>query len=106
MNSARPVRLALSPSPALATLIVCLHAIAAACFLAVLTGWIAAATAALVVALGAAAAWDRALLGARRSPRAIEVRPSGEAFPLSDASTALGRLRAGTLQGAAVLIPA
>ena len=82
MNSARPIRLALSPSPGLAALIAFVHGIAAACFLTVLTGWLAVATATLVLALGAAAAWDRALLGARRSPRAIEVRPSGEAFCL------------------------
>jgi hypothetical protein len=36
--------------------------------------------ASLVLALGAAAAWDRALLRAALSPRAIEIRPSGEAL--------------------------
>ena len=58
------------------------HGIAAGCFLTVLTGWAAVAAAALAVALGLAAAWDRALLGATRSPRTIEIRPSGEAFCL------------------------
>jgi hypothetical protein len=39
--------------------------------------------------LGAAAAWDRALLRFRRSWRAIEIRPSGEAFCLlADGGTA------------------
>jgi hypothetical protein len=63
-------------------LIILVHGVAAACFLTVLTGWLAFVVAALVLALGAAAAWDRALLGAVRSPRAIEIRPSGEAFCL------------------------
>ena len=80
MNSVQPVRLALSPSPTLAALIVALHGIAAACSLTVLTGWFAIATATLVFALGVAAAVDRALLAARRSPRAIEIGPSGEAY--------------------------
>jgi hypothetical protein len=63
-------------------LIILVHGIAAACFLTVMTGWIAFAAAALVLVLGVAAAWDRALLGAARSPRAIEIHPSGEAFCL------------------------
>jgi hypothetical protein len=82
VHSARPLRLALAPSPGLATLIASVHGVAAACFLTVLTGWTAVAMAALILALGAAAAWDRALLRARRSPRALEFRPSGEAFCL------------------------
>jgi hypothetical protein len=80
VNSVQPVRLALSPSPALASLIVLLHGAAAACLLTILTGWSAAAAAALFLALGVAAARDRALLAARHSPRIIEIWPSGEAF--------------------------
>jgi len=80
VDSVKPVRLALSPSPALACLIVALHGIAAACFLTVLTGWLAIAAATLVLALGAAAAFDRALLAARRSPRTIEIDLAGEAY--------------------------
>jgi len=37
------------------------------------------AAALLVAALGLAAAWDRALLGSAGSPRAIEIRATGEA---------------------------
>ena len=82
MNSAQPVRLALSPCGKLAMLILLLHTVAALCFLTILTGWPAAIAAALVLALGVAAAWDRALLRAGRSPRTIEIRPSGEAVCL------------------------
>jgi hypothetical protein len=60
-------------------LILTLHAAAALCFLTLLTGWSGLAVAALIFALGVAAAWDRALLRAGRSPRAIEILPSGEA---------------------------
>ncbi len=79
MNSVRPVRLALSPSPALAGLIVVLHGIAAGCLLTVMTGLLAVAAAMLVLALGVATACDRALLITSRSPRLIEIAPSGEA---------------------------
>ena len=90
MNSAQPVRLALSPSVGLAALVVGLHAAAAVAILTVLTGWPAFAGAVLFAGLGAAAAWDRALLASRRSPRAIEIRPSGEAFCLlADGRTAV-----------------
>ena len=58
------------------------HAVAAGCFLTVLTGWLGYAAAALILALGAAAAWDRALLGSGSSPRALEIQPSGEAYCL------------------------
>ena len=79
MNSARPVRLALAPAPGFALLIVIAHGIAAACLLTVSTGWPAAGAAALVLALGVVAAWHRALLRGARSPRAIEIVPSGDA---------------------------
>ena len=88
MNSARPVRLVLSPSAGLAALILALHAAAALAILTVLTGWPAVAAAFLTFALGLAAAWDRALLRSGRSLRAIEIRPSGEAICLlADGST-------------------
>ncbi len=80
MDSVRRVRLALSPSPALAGLIVVLHGIAAGCFLTVLTGWLAVAAAMLILALGVATACDRALLITGHSPRLIEIEPSGEAY--------------------------
>ena len=79
MNSAQPVRLALSPSGKLAMLILTLHFLAALCFLTVLTGWLAAIAALLTISLGIAAAWDRALLRSRRAPFAIEIHSSGEA---------------------------
>jgi hypothetical protein len=79
VNSARPVRLALSPAPGFALLIVVAHGIAGGCFLTIMTGWPAVSAAVLVLSLGAAAAWHRALLRSSRSPRAIEISPSGEA---------------------------
>jgi hypothetical protein len=82
VNSAQPVRLALFPSGKFAVLIVIFHAVAALCFLTVLTGWLGIAAASLLIALGAAAAWDRALLRSGRAPRSIEIRPTGEAFCL------------------------
>ena len=80
MNSARSIRLALSPSVPLAALIVTVHGIAAACFLTVLTGRLAGMLAVLVFALGAAAARNRALLSGRSAPRAIEIRSTGDAI--------------------------
>jgi len=89
LNSAQPVRLALSPSVGLAALVLALHAMAALVILTVLTGLLAVAGALLIIGLGAAAAWDRALLGSRHSLRAIEIRHSGEAYCLlADGSTA------------------
>ena len=58
------------------------HALAAACILAVLAGWAGVALSAATVGLGAATAWDRALLRSRRSPRAIEVLGAGPAYCL------------------------
>ena len=60
-------------------LILLTHTVAAACFLTVLTGWEGMATAVLIFALGAVAAWDRALLRFAVSPRSIDILPSGEA---------------------------
>jgi len=57
-----------------------MHAVAAGSVLAVAPGPAGTALAVLLLALGAAAAWDRALLRGRRSPRAIEIRGSGEAL--------------------------
>jgi hypothetical protein len=79
VNSAQPVRLALSPSRPFACLIFLLHCSAALCILTISTDWAGAAAALLLVALGTAAAWDRALLLSEDSPAAIEVRPGGEA---------------------------
>ncbi|HLX80676.1 MAG TPA: hypothetical protein VKS43_08840 [Burkholderiales bacterium] len=57
-----------------------MHAVAAGSVAAVAPGPAGAALAVLLVALGAAAAWDRALLRGCRSPRAIEILGSGEAL--------------------------
>ena len=45
-----------------------------------MTGFPGWALAALILALGAAAAWERALLRGARSPRAIEIAPTGTAM--------------------------
>jgi hypothetical protein len=79
VNSAQPLRLALSPSYRFAMLIVLIHALAAATFLTVMTAWAGGALAVLVLALGLAAAWDRALFRAKAAPAAIEILPTGEA---------------------------
>jgi hypothetical protein len=55
-------------------MVLSVHAAAAACVLATMTGVPALALALLTVALGGASAWDRALLRGARSPRAIEFR--------------------------------
>jgi hypothetical protein len=57
--------------------IVAAHLLAAACITAVSTSPAALALALLVLALGAATAWDRALLRARTSPRSLEISPEG-----------------------------
>jgi hypothetical protein len=67
------LRLELKPSPALAALILALHATAAlSVLLAVPTG-AGSLLAGSFLALGAAAAWSRALLRAKISPRALEI---------------------------------
>jgi hypothetical protein len=73
----------------LAALVLILHVTAGMVILTVLTGWLAATGALLIIGLGAAATWDRALLASRRSLRAIEILPSGEALcVLADGGTA------------------
>jgi hypothetical protein len=79
LNGAPRRILALRPSGALAAALVALHAVAAACVIGVFPGVAGTTVGVLIVALGAAAAWDRALLKGRRSPRAIELASMGEA---------------------------
>jgi hypothetical protein len=74
------LRLVLSPSASLAAALVALHAAAALSAFLVIPGLAGAAIAVLLLLLGAAAAWSRALLRARRSPRALEIR--GDSFTL------------------------
>ena len=57
------------------------------------------ALAALLVALGAAAAWSRALLRGASAPRAIEIAPSGEASLVRASGE---RARAQPVRGAGV----
>lgn len=71
------VRLALRGSRALAAAILTVHAGAALAIAIAVPGRAAVALAWLVFALGAAAAWDRALLRGARSARALEVGEDG-----------------------------
>jgi hypothetical protein len=95
LRLAQPLRLDLSPSGGYAALVVALHAAASACVLAVLPGAAGWMLAAALLALGVAAARDRALLRGPRAPRAIEIAPGGQArLVLADGATApLGALR-------------
>jgi hypothetical protein len=67
----------LRPSWRLALLIAGLHGLAGACVALARPDPIGATLAALLAALGAAAAWDRALLRGRRSPRSLRVPGDG-----------------------------
>ncbi len=73
MTGSGRCRIALAPSPALATAILAAHGVASGCVLLVLSGWAGAILGVLVLALGVASARDRALLATPGSPRAIEL---------------------------------
>ena len=73
------LRLELRASRALAGALVLVHGAGATCLVAVWPGYAGAALAFLLLALGAAAAWDRALLRARGSVRALELADDGAA---------------------------
>jgi hypothetical protein len=79
LNGAPPVNLTLSPSPGLATCIIAAHAAAAACLWLLLPGHPGMALAALVLALGVAAARDRALLAAASSVIGLGLAAGDEA---------------------------
>jgi hypothetical protein len=66
-------RLELRPSPALAAAIIVAHGAAAVTAYLAVPGIMAAALAAMLVMLGVATAWSRALLASPGSVRAIEV---------------------------------
>ena len=83
MSGPRSLRLQLSPSPAFATALVALHAVAALCVLLMLPSVAGAALAICLVALGLAAAWSRALLKSASSVRAIELEAGGASFELA-----------------------
>jgi hypothetical protein len=69
----RRLRVELAPSAFLTTALIVSHAAAGACVLAVMPGVAGALVAALLVALGVAAAWSRALLLGRSSVKALEL---------------------------------
>ncbi|MEO8143993.1 MAG: hypothetical protein ABI654_07235, partial [Betaproteobacteria bacterium] len=94
LNDARSRRLELSASGVYAGTVLAVHATAAACVLATITGVPGMALAFLVIALGAAAAWDRALLRGPRSPRAIELPASGTSVAVILANGQVVPLRA------------
>ncbi|MDH3321176.1 MAG: hypothetical protein OEO84_16015 [Betaproteobacteria bacterium] len=73
------LRLELRASRTLAGALALLHAAAAVCLLIVVPGYAGIALALLVLALGGAAAWDRALLRARGSVCALELAADGAA---------------------------
>ena len=78
------LRLALAPSRPLAALIVLAHGAAAAAVYALITGALGVAASVGFVALGAAAAWSRALLAAGNSVRAIELGGADPVFELAN----------------------
>jgi hypothetical protein len=78
------LRLQLKPSRRLAALIVLAHAAAAAALCLLVQGPLGAAAAAGFLALGAAAAWSRALLAAPSSVRAIELGAAEAVFELAN----------------------
>jgi hypothetical protein len=76
-ESGEILRLELRPSWRLALLIAGLHTLAAGSVFLAIPGLAGTALGALLGALGLVAAWDRALLRGRRSPRAIVLPASG-----------------------------
>ena len=78
------VRFELSPSPLLAIAILAAHAAAALAVYVVMPGWAGALLAAALVALGAAAAWARALLRSPSSVRGLEVGAAEPVFHLAN----------------------
>jgi hypothetical protein len=88
LSPPRRLRVELAPSAFLASTIIALHAAAAASVLAVMPGAAGWLVAALLLALGIAAAWSRALLRSASSARVLELAgpklavqlASGESF--------------------------
>jgi len=87
------LRLELRASRTLALVLVLLHAAAAICLLIILPGYAGVSLALLVLALGGAAARDRALLRAPGSVRALELADDGAAtLELADGRRLAGRV--------------
>jgi len=82
LNAARS--LVLSPSYALAGLLIGSHTCAAAAAALALPGWAGGVLAALLAALGLASAWSRALLRSRRSMRCIRLEAGKAAIELAN----------------------
>ena len=83
MSASPGLRLVLQPSRLLAGLIVTAHGAAAACAALVVPGLAGGLLAAALLCLGFATAWDRALLRAKSSIRAIEIAASGVTLELA-----------------------
>jgi hypothetical protein len=79
----RAVRFELSPSPALAAAIAGAHLAAGIALYSVMPGWAGAALGLALGALGAAAAWSRALLRSPASVRAIQLGGEQPVFELA-----------------------
>jgi hypothetical protein len=87
------LRLELRASRMLAGALLLVHAAAAASVLAVAPGIAGLGIAALLLLLGAVAAWDRALLRGRRSVRSLELSSDGTVtLGLADGRRVTGRL--------------
>ena len=71
--SARRLRVELAPSACLAIALIASHAVAAFCVVAVMPGMAGLLIGGLLLALGIATAWSRALLRAASSVRALEL---------------------------------
>jgi hypothetical protein len=82
--SASRLRIDLRPSPRLAALMVAAHAAAATGAAIALPGAAGSLIAALLLGLGFASAWNRALLRARKSIRAIEIDAAGLVLEAAD----------------------
>jgi len=95
LNGNPLLRLELRASRGLAGALLLSHALAAGCVLAVLPGVWGWALAALIAALGAATAWDRALLRAASSVCSLELFVDGRAaLRLADGSRLEGAVAA------------
>lgn len=93
MNGGPVLRLELRASRALTAALTLVHCAAAACVVAVAPGYPALVLAALLLALGAGAAWKRALLRGRTAPRGIELAAEGAAtLELADGRRLPGRV--------------
>jgi hypothetical protein len=86
------LRLELSPSRGLASLITALHAAAALSILMVLPGVAGAVLAAALVALGLSAAWSRALLRSSGSVRGIDLNGSEIALNLASGARIVAKV--------------